>query len=508
MSIPEGVEIKVSGNPSRPAKRRKGAVFGPILSGKRYLIHNCSFNNTLRGIVERVFVVLRDGKFQAPPSPTRRYFRELLPEFKLLTQHSPLRPCSLDHVVDLWTGSKRAVYARALESLRSKGLTREDALLTTFVKCEKIDATKDNPAPRVIQPRSPRYNLHLGRFLKPNEHEFYRRIDQMYDTDGLGDRTIFKGLNARAAAEHLVLKASRYSDPVFVGLDASRFDQHVSVEALRWEHSIYLESFAYGHGELSKLLGWQLENIGLARIPDGRRIKYRVDGRRMSGDMNTSLGNCIIMSSLVHAYCRTKRVPKFSLANNGDDCVVVCERKHLGLLSDIPSWFLEMGFNMKVEPPVYDIREVSFCQVNVLTSPEYNICVRNPNVCSSKDLHSCHPFTHHDEYRQWLIASGDCGRNSHQGVPVLQSFYNSFPRGVITNKTISSEYERWIRYSIVGGSKNVAISDEMRHSFWVAFGITPDCQIALEKMYANISYGDALGEAPHIPYVSLFQGNI
>jgi len=255
VSIPEGVKIKVSGNPQRKPKTRVGAVFGPILSSKRYLIHNSNLTNTLRGIVERVFVVKTPNGFSAPPQPNKRnFFSTLLPEFRALTSGLLLRPLPLDDTVRLWTGSKQATYARALESLRFKSLSREDGYLSTFVKCEKIDAEKNDPAPRVIQPRNPRYNLHLARFLKPHEHEYYKQVDRLFDTDGLGDRTIFKGLNAKSAAEHLLLKTSRYSNPVFIGLDASRFDQHVSRTALEWEHQIYLNTFLYGHKELSMLL--------------------------------------------------------------------------------------------------------------------------------------------------------------------------------------------------------------------------------------------------------------
>lgn len=463
----------------------------------------------MRGLVERVFRVRSSsGQLVSPPVPEPEHFNTtLLPEFRRLVSGLSLRPIPLDQVIGLWTGSKRAVYQRAYDSLRLDQLSRKDGFLSTFVKCEKIDSSKGDPAPRVIQPRSPRYNLHLARFLKPHEHVFYEQVDQMWDTDGLGDRTIFKGLNAKTAADHLVLKSSRYSNPVFVGLDASRFDQHVSAIALGWEHSVYLECFQYGKQELANLLGWQVDNIGLARIPDGRRIKYQVTGRRMSGDMNTSLGNCLIMSSLVHAYLREKGI-KGSLANNGDDCVVMIERQHLHHLDDIPTWFRKMGFNMKVEPPVYDLRQVTFCQVNVLTDESTNICVRNPRVVLSKDLHSAYPFTHESQYSQWLSASGICGLTSHGGVPVLQDFYRAFPQDHITDKGVLTELERWNKYSIVGGTSESSISDGMRHSMWVAFGILPDAQVALEHLYKRIRFGTALGSVDSVPYAAYFQGTI
>ncbi len=472
-------------------------------------MHNSSLPNILRGLLERVFKLRRaDGSLEDPPTPDTRLFNErLLPEMNYLLNFPRLKPLSAKAVLPLWKGSKLALYERAYESLRLVPLARKDGFLKTFVKCEKIDGSKADPVPRVIQPRSPRYNLELAAYLKPHEHEFYKRLDQMFDTDGLGDKTVFKGVNATQAAKHLLIKASRYSNPVFVGLDASRFDQHVSEVALNWEHAIYKGSFEYGIKKLSALLSWQVDNIGQAYV-GSTRVRYRVRGRRMSGDMNTSLGNCLIMCSLVHSYMRHKRIPKFSLANNGDDCVLIFERKYLNSISDLSTWFHEMGFNMKIEKPVFDVREVDFCQVRALTSPGYNICVRNPEVVMSKDLHSVHPFTHQHQYLQWLIASGDCGRNSHKGIPVLDQFYKSFPSGELYDKSIQAEYQRWIEYSIAGGSEEREISDEMRHSFWVAYGMVPDAQIELERMLENIRFGVDAGAVDYLPYATFYQHKI
>jgi hypothetical protein len=500
--------MTVTGNPSTMIRRRLGAVFGPIFSDKRYFIHNGSLQNTVRGLVERVFRVRdKSDNFIPPPAPKseKHYRKMLLPEMNMLLDHPKLRPLTTRSVLNLWHGSKLAVYTQAYKSLLVRGLTRRDAFLKTFVKCEKIDASKDDPAPRVIQPRSPRYNLELAAYLKPHEKEFYRRIDAMFDTDGLGDKTVFKGLNARQVAEQLILKSSRFNDPVYIGLDASRFDQHVSDVALRWEHDVYLNSFAYGQRHLKDLLRWQVYNEGRAYLRDGK-IKYRVTGRRMSGDMNTSLGNCLLMSSMVHSYLRHKNLGKFALANNGDDCVVIIERRHLNSINDLSSWFLDMGFNMKVEEPVYDIRQVTFCQVNVLTSPGYNICVRNPRICMSKDLHSCFPFTHQHQYREWLIAGGSCGVNSHKGVPVLEAFYRAFPTGKIHDKAIQASLDHRYEYSIVGGSMDREISDEIRHSMWVAFGYVPDAQLALEELCRSTAFGDRLGVVADTPYAKYLQG--
>ncbi len=510
MVIPKGVEIKVSGNPSGLAKDRRSAVFGPILTSAKYQIHNNNIENIKLGLLERVFRVKNsDGELVPPVIPDEKEFTTTLaPEKRYLCAHPKLKPISSDSVLNLWHGSKLAVYTRAYNSLLVRPLSRRDSVLSTFVKVEKnLVNPRKIAVPRVIQPRNPRYNFELAKYLKPNEKEFYRRIDRMWDKDGTGDKTIFKGLNAVQTAHHMLLKSKRYHNPVFIGLDASRFDQHVSHVALEWEHSIYKNCFSYGIQKLSELLSWQVQNIGRAYC-QGQLIKYKVLGRRMSGDMNTSLGNCILMSSMVHAYMREKGIPS-SLANNGDDCVLMFEKKFLPRISDLSDWFLRLGFKMVIEDPLFDLREVPFCQTNVLTSPDYNISVRSPTVALSKDLHSTYNFNHASQYDQWLSSVGICGKMSTQGVPVLQAFYNAFPDERVTNKDFIIEMEREIEYCMVGGSVKRDISDEMRVSFWRAFGILPDAQIELETMFKHIKFSGEhythINDVHATPYASLLQ---
>lgn len=120
--------------------------------------------------------------------------------------------------------------------------------------------------------------------------------------------------------------------------------------------------------ELADLLEYQLVNFGFARTVDGL-IKYKVDGCRMSGDMNTALGNCMIMCALVWTFMTDLRrtsgeCPPFEFVNNGDDVVLFVEQRDSSLVLDqLPQWFLEMGFTMKVEDPVFRLEHIEFCQM-------------------------------------------------------------------------------------------------------------------------------------------------
>jgi len=75
----------------------------------------------------------------------------------------------------------------------------KDAWLSTFVKAEKLNiSAKPDPAPRVIQPRDPRYNVELGRYLRHSEEYLFKAIDKVF-----GGRTIFKGISADTAGQDL-----------------------------------------------------------------------------------------------------------------------------------------------------------------------------------------------------------------------------------------------------------------------------------------------------------------
>lgn len=84
------------------------------------------------------------------------------------------------------------MYEQAVASLRDVPVNRGDAMLKTFVKAEKINFTaKPDPAPRIIQPRSPRYNVELGRYVKVVEKHLYKAVARVFH-----EVTICKGLNA------------------------------------------------------------------------------------------------------------------------------------------------------------------------------------------------------------------------------------------------------------------------------------------------------------------------
>ncbi len=482
--------VKHQGRPVHQRKIYQLSGWSPPVD---FGVHNSSISNLSRGLLERVYYVKTVEGYAPAPKPLEGLFKKRLTRFKqlLVSRLGNPTPMSREAFPLLYQGRRRTIYQGAVDSLRHNSIRRKDSCLKTFVKAEKINFTsKKDPVPRVIQPRDPRYNVEVGRYLKPLEPKIYKAVASIFR-----EVTIFKGLNSFESGSAMYKKWQKYSKPVAVGLDASRFDQHVSVDALDWEHSVYLSAFRKsGSDELKKLLSWQVSNRGVGYCRDGK-VKYSVEGCRMSGDMNTALGNCIIMCALVHAYCKSVGVEKYSLANNGDDCVVIMEQKDLHLFQQgLDSWFLYMVFNMKVEEPVYEFEQIEFCQTHPVLAKNIDgnhsyIMVRNAVVALAKDCVSIKPFDDQRSFQSQLTALGECGIALTGGIPICQEFYQG-----LTRAGNSVKYRRAQDTDNSGKEMLRArmsrtyqpVSDISRFSFWLAFGVIPDMQVEVEKHYSQL----------------------
>lgn len=477
-------ELQVRDEPNRGRLRlaaRSVRYLSGLGTGVTYGVHADCLKNLVRGITERVLYVRRGEGLGKPPQPKDGVFRRLAGiRARLLRKAPPTPVVSREDYPLLYNGRKRGVYQRAVDSLKTRGLTVRDSFVSTFIKAEKVNFTsKGDPAPRVIQPRSPRYNVEVGRYLKLYEKSLCVGFQRM-----CGFPVVLKGMNADQVGNTLAAHWSSFSRPVAVGLDASRFDQHVSKQALEWEHSVY--NSAFKSPELRSLLRWQLSNRGIGRT-EGKRVDYRVEGCRMSGDINTGMGNCLLMSSIVIAYCESRGL-KFRLANNGDDCVLFVEAVELGKLDGLDQWFLDFGFTLTREAPCYRLEEVEFCQFQPVRVATGWRMVRNPKIAMSKDCVSLVDWSTEVGFRSWASAVSQCGVSLTSGVPVWESWYRylgrvgSIQRAGVSERVHESGAARWAR-----GVQACDVSDEARASFYFAFGITPDAQVELERYYDSLT---------------------
>lgn len=461
----------------------------------QFSLHNNSAVNLERGLAERVYMVKNprpgfradiDPAFVPTPQPIPGVFKRLKKyKSQIVKTVGKRAKISSEKFLSYYDGYKLTTYTRAVDSLKERPIQRKDANLKTFVKAEKLNLTlKPDPCPRVIQPRNPRYNVELGRYLRPVEHDIYTAIDRIW-----GSKTIFKGLNVETMGIEIHKKMRKFSRPCAIGFDASRFDQHVSVEALRFEHSIYKSIFGYPE-LLTTLLEWQIHNKGTAYASDGY-FNYSVDGCRMSGDMNTSLGNCILAALIAKDLVDRLGITA-ELVNNGDDNVLICSvddeevvEKHLY------NHWLAYGFEVVAEPPVYCTEQIEFCQMKPVFDGRHYIMVRNPTVSMSKDAYSINPFYNQRSCRKWMRAVGECGMSLTAGIPIKQSYYKSMIRNgedkgkIHKSKEFNSGLAWWSRNM---DRKEREILPSTRYSFWLAFGYTPDEQEAMERYFDKLEF--------------------
>lgn len=437
----------------------------------------------------------RGGKVSQIP-PMRNIATERLANIqrRILDKTPYLRRLDHGEFSRQYSGKKRAFYENCESKLENGALSRQDAFTRNFTKTEGsapkwklVDGEWiDDTDPRNISPREGTFNVAVGRYIKPAEPLLLGALNKV-----MGHKIVMKGMNAAQVGQEIAAKWQRAGgneNAVAIGIDASRFDRSVSDIFLEFEHKFYTSLVPGGRErkQLAEWLSWQINNKGRARCADGT-IKYKVRGTRCSGDMNTGLGNCLIASCMIIAYCEDRKVP-FELVNNGDDCVVIINKKHLRKFQrGFQEYFTEMGFVMVTEEPVYELEKISFCQAQPVYDGVSYVMVRDPRTCISKDCFSLKPWGNSKEYESWIAAVGNSGSALAGGIPVLHSFYKSLVRAGRNAKPLSLKDP-----ALIGGlywsSKGMnrskyAVSDEARFSFWRAFGITPDAQEILEKQY-------------------------
>jgi len=476
--------LKVNYNQA-PCRERSLLIVQGISAEERSLKINDPNIDTLScALLERMYYCKVGNDYVAPPVPCRIHIDATLNSFtqKLKRQLPQSTRISPEQFVEMYSGRKRSIYANALPEFYQRGVLEEHARSVAFVKCEKVPAEK---APRCIQPRSPVYNIGVGTFLKPIEHSVYRAIARVFGSPV----TVVKGFNVEQVAQIVEEKWSGFSDPVALGLDATKFDMHVSKEMLEWEHSIYLHMFRQDR-ELKRLLRYQVYNKGAGYCDDGK-LKYKVKGRRFSGDMNTALGNCLIMCAMIYSYAKARGV-KIDLMNNGDDCQVFMEKRDLAkFMVGLDSWFLELGFRMTSEVPATHISEVEFCQMRYIRrAVGGSTMVRNIPKAREKDSMSLIPHVNAKAYKKWLYAVGECGMSLCCGIPIMQSMYQCYMRNGLKNSSMRNSVQFATGMEMLSKGlhpKTLVVSDEARVDCFIAWDITPDEQRDIESYYDSLT---------------------
>lgn len=462
-------------------KERSVYVLGGVASEKRTLCTNAAdVMTTCAAIAERMIYAKINGVLHKRAGRSKEYYDGILGEFRnkvVKAAGRTFHPVSPEEFAGSYKGRKRTLYTSYIDEYIHKGVQEVHSHFKAFMKVEKVPTDK---SPRTIQPRHPVYNIGLGRYLKHNEKPIFRAMARVFNQRYV----VFKGLNANEMGDEMWRLWGKYRRPVAVGLDASRWDASVDCGLLEHEHGTY--NMLFRSKELKRLLKMQLKNKGTAFCHDGK-VKYTVKGGRGSGDMNTSLGNSYLMCAIVWTWLRSKGI-KASLANNGDDCVVIMEQEDLHAFSHgFAEYAKTLGFTMVVEEPVTEFEEIEFCQTHpVRVGGEWRM-VRNYHSAREKDSMCLFPLDKRGALESWIYAVGECGLALCAGVPVMQEMYCAFMRSGKPSKMSEALFMQGGTQMMRGDmvAKYVDVDDEARESFFVAFGVTPDEQTAMEEYYRS-----------------------
>lgn len=411
-------------------------------------------------------------------------------------------------VANCFVGKRRTRYQNALRSLALNPLNREDERVKAFIKAEKTDpSAKVNPDPRMIQSRNARFNIVIGSYLKPMESQLYHMSGGHTKT-----RLMAKGLNQTQRATLLIRKMRAYERPAVVSIDASRWDKHCSQELLRIEHSVYLKMCP--DPLLRRLLKAQLTN----RVTTANGVKYTVKGNRMSGDMNTALGNCLLMIICIQDAMSHLCIGKYDILDDGDDCLIIVEESSLDQLQGLSDRFLHYGHELKIENVARTPEDVVFCQSHPIHLGNDRWTMVRPWI----KVLSCGT----SGTRHWGVPSmvepmfglvGDCELALNQGVPIIQAYAIALqrmsngrrPRTIDFDDGVAVRAMQQLRVSgeslstTLSKLRPVHVTDDARLSFERAYNVSIQRQLEIEKFLSGwtLSHLTAMPVAPELDHL-------
>lgn len=479
----QGATIRFTEQPHDP-RRRVMVWFKPDLPLSVPIgVHsNCQCNEV---------VALRNRVLQSVPPMTAAGYLALKPIMSNIAAYLGKHTPAEGKWILAYPGAKKSRYLRARQEVLHRGLVRSDGYLNSFVKSERLmDASKD---PRLIQARSAKYNYALGNYLKPIEH-------LLYNVQGKGPlkpwfprgRLIAKGLCQRRRANLLKSKMESIPHAVVISLDCSRFDAHVTPEALALEHAVYLKCYN-NDPYLRKLLGWQMDNVGFTQ----NRVRYKCKGGRSSGDMNTALGNCVLMIAMVAAAMRTLgfTTHQWQVLDDGDDCLLIIPAALEHKLSNISALFRGYGHELKLENRAVTMEDVVFCQSRPVRCEDGWRFVRDPTKTLSTSFIGIKHYQTRSGVAKLMRMIGECELALSAGVPVLDAYAKALLRCTPGVKPLNdpqsglwmkaSREIRWMR-----GKPLPIVDTEARISFNRAYGIDGTLQLAYESWFDSLTPGD------------------
>jgi len=403
-----------------------------------------------------------------------------------------------------YSGTLRRRYLEAARSLEEDGLSGvQDWTIRAFLKTEKNRQPGKAMKPRLIYPRSSRYNLEVASRLKPFEHWLWGRlVGSVLGFDG--SRLVAKGLNQRQRANLIRKKFNSFRKCVCFEADGEAFEAHVGPASLREEQKVYGAAFP-GDTRLRHLLTKQLELFGTTSCG----AKFSRKGARASGDYNTGMGNSIVFLVEVVAALRSYGLSHFDVLVDGDNVLVFLEQDECEpVLEGFSDVILKnCGHEVLLERPAYVLEDVRFggsAPVFLGDKRGWSMVREHHRVLSG--AFSSHIYLREAVFaREWMVGVAMCELSQARGVPILQSFFVSALKSLGGSRRVREH--PFGDYLVKGAwfaneGDQLGVTLEARLSFERAFGVDPDEQVRLENLFSHMEFGSSWEVLSHVKTVA------
>lgn len=418
------------------------------------------------------------------------------------------QPISYDKIIDpklsLLPKAKYKMYTteyrKLMGRLRRKdgylgtGLRPVDCVVNGFVKFqkEKIDAV-----PRFIAGRNPMAVLVEKCFIGEWEHKYYE------EHPFFPYRTCVKEKTPLEKANLIVQYYNEVPDCVILGADFSRFESGVLQFDIQLFH--YFIELLYGEEQITDdyrtFMYHQLHNTITSRVG----VKATCEGRVMSGDASTSIKNVFIVEMLFALALLELGVDPLGVRfiNDGDDCLLfVPARISDHMIKQLPEFFAPMGKKLGFDCITPCLQDVVFCQSKLIRcaqpqphNPEGWCLVRGPDKILADSTTSPNYGDSPNAIRRYVGNVGLGLYITEHAAPISQAYGELLCR--LTNFSTSWKLDRYafskqdswywrIKHSDSIKTKLPEVTQQARLDYYLAFGITPDNQIALEQAMLRV----------------------
>lgn len=410
-----------------------------------------------------------------------------------------------------YSGMLRRRYLEAERSLRDDGpLRRRDFMLKAFLKAEKITLSKFHK-PRMIFPRSPRYNLTIASWLKPFEHWLWGRLTlkwffrarepawlRSHVAKWGSTRVVAKGLSPRSRANLIARKFSSFEKCVVFEADGKGFEAHVSTGQLKEEHAVYLRAYN-GDRRLGDVLKCQLWLDGIS----AKGWKFHRPGSRASGDFNTGMGNSLVMLASV-ASGIPRDVPYDVLVDGDNALVFLAGADAARVLPNFSQAVLDQcGQELVLEAPCDSLEAIRFGQSAPVELGHGlgRTMVRDWRKVLSGACASHRWLVEPKFGRRWLSGVARCELSLALGLPILQVFALKLLKAMGQQKSVpeAALADQFAVGAWLAEERDVIpVSLEARLSFEKAFGVSPDDQKVIEdSVFAFYGEGSVSAYPPY-----------